>query len=193
MFVVPNQPPSVIINASSTTICVGSLSVLTATPIDAGGCATYTWWVDGVPDPSSTTAIFNYVPLTAGTHVIYCVVHSCDTCDSQPPVSNPDANSNAVTIIAVVCTGVYEIDNNSSIKIYPNPSDGKFTLYWENNSVPHMRDSEIFISDCLGKRIASFLTDKNYLAVDESALSSGIYFITINSGSRIYRSPVVIY
>ena len=192
LFVVPNQPPSVSINALLTNpVCVGSLVVFTATPIDAGGsCATYTWYVDGVPSPSSTTAIFNYISLTAGVHTIYCEVHSCDTCDLQPPVNNPTAASNMIIVNVVVCTGISETETNSSVIIYPNPTEGKINLQWEN---PSGVECEIFISDYIGKTISEFRTDKNSLSIEDAALKSGIYFVTIKAGEKLFRSPVVVY
>ena len=86
--------------------------------------------------------------------------------------------------------GVREDENNSFIKIYPNPSTGKINLHWENTSAA---SSEIFISDCLGKIISAYKTEKNYLLIDEPGLSKGVYVVNIISGKNIYRAPVVIY
>jgi hypothetical protein len=192
MYVIPNQPPSVTINSMATNpVCVGSLVVFTATPIDAGGsCATYTWYVNGVPDLSSTTSVYNYIPLTAGAQSIYCEIHSCDTCDLQPPVNNPNANSNVIIVNVVVCTDVNELQNNSSIKFYPNPTEGEINLQWENLSGA---ESEIYISDYIGKIISEYRTTENLLSIEDADLKSGIYFVTIKSGDRIFHSPVVIY
>ncbi|HLG34217.1 MAG TPA: T9SS type A sorting domain-containing protein [Bacteroidia bacterium] len=192
LYVIPNQPPSVtIVSIATNPVCVGSLVVFTAIPVDAGGsCATYTWYVNGVPDLSSTASVFNYIPLTAGLQSIYCEVHSCDTCDFQPPVNNPTAVSNSILVNVVVCTGVNEIQNNSSIKIYPNPTDGEINLYWEN---PSGVKCEIFISDYVGKIISEYRTAQNSLSIEDAALKSGVYFVTIKTGEKLFRSPVMVY
>jgi len=86
-------------------------------------------------------------------------------------------------------TSVNESENNSGVKIYPNPSNGAINILWENQSNTL---SEIFISDCLGKTVASFKSEKNYLLIDEP-LSKGVYVVSIVSGNKTFRSPVVIY
>lgn len=188
-YVVPNQPPSVSITAIPNPVCLGDTVVCTATATDAGGaCATYTWYVDGIPDLSSTTAIFNYLSLTAGVHAIFCEVHSCDTCDIQ--AGSPDAQSNMVVVSVVLCIGIASYENNSFLKIFPNPTNGKINLQWENQSGA---ECEIFISDYIGKTISEFRTKENSLSIENAGLKSGVYFVTIKTGEKLFRSPVVIY
>jgi hypothetical protein len=85
---------------------------------------------------------------------------------------------------------INEFENNSTIKIYPNPTDGEINLQWEN---PSGSECEIFISDYIGKIISEYRTDKSSLSIEDAALKNGVYFVTIKAGERIFHSPVVIY
>lgn len=311
-----NEPPNVAISdvMNGNHICVGGLDVITAVPFDAG-TPSYIWYVDGIPDASSVISTFNYVPLTQGSHFVYCEVHSSDACDSLAPVNNPLAISNIIFVGVdpcafimpttgnpnniVTCGGQFmdsgwntanysnnengtvsmcpalpgqfgmvtfisfavqapdmltiysgdnisgltlignynslnppssnaytsfasngcltfsfvsnssvtdsgwvanfacspvasinEFENNAQIKIYPNPSDGKINLQWEN---PSGVECEIFISDYIWKIISEFRTNENSLSIDDAALQSGVYFVTIKAGEKLFRSPVVVY
>jgi hypothetical protein len=109
--VTANEHASVSIVSTMDTnhFCRGTLDVFTATALDAG-TGSFTWYVDGVPDGSSTTNSFNYIPMAPGQHVVYCVVHSNEHCDSMPPVSNPptfydlDAYSNTQIVNVDPCS-----------------------------------------------------------------------------------------
>ena len=98
--------------------------------------------------------------------------------------------SNTVFYTVSICTGIHEITDNASLKIYPNPADGKINLRWEN---PSGAGCEIIITDGLGKIISVFRTDKNHLGIESASLKSGIYFITVRAGEKIFRSQVVNY
>ena len=118
-----NEPPTVTITSTQDTnhFCRGSLDVFTATAVDAG-TGSFTWYVDGVPDGSSTTSVFNYIPNTAGVHIVYCVVHSNQHCDSLPPISNPpfsynlDGYSNTQIVNVDPCT--YYVPNSGTLGPY---------------------------------------------------------------------------
>ena len=109
--VTQNEHPSVSIISTQDTnhFCRGTLDVFTATAVDAG-TGPFTWYVDGLPDLSSSTSTFNYIPLTAGVHIVYCVVRSDQHCDSMPPNSNPpvfydlEAYSNTQIVNVDPCT-----------------------------------------------------------------------------------------
>jgi hypothetical protein len=141
--VTQNEAPQVAISdiASGNPICINTLDVFTAVPFDAG-TPTYTWYVDGIPDLSSTTAIFNYIPLTIGVHVIYCIAHSNQACDAQPPISNPDGYSNTIIVNVDPCalymptTGTQNIsacggmfyDSGGANNNYGNNENGVVTI-----------------------------------------------------------------
>lgn len=70
--------PTAYINAPDTIITCNT-SPITLNAIYGQGHL-YTWYVDGAPDPSSTTNILNYIPLTSGCHTIYVDVHPFNLC-----------------------------------------------------------------------------------------------------------------
>jgi hypothetical protein len=140
-------------------------------------------------NPSSTTSVFNFVPLTTGVYFIYCEVHSCDTCDWQPPVNSPTAPSNLFTVNSVICSGVNETEANPSLNIFPNPADGTINLQWEG---ARGKESLVYVSDYTGRIISEYKTNENTLSIEDAGLKSGVYFVTIKTGDRIFHAPVVI-
>ena len=64
----------------------------------------------------------------------------------------------------------------STIILYPNPNDGKFTIH-QNNYSP---DQQLVIIDLLGNKVYSQALHNSIETIDISQLSGGIYFYEIN-------------
>lgn len=77
------------------------------------------------------------------------------------------------------CTGVDEI-GNSEFEVYPNPSNGQFTLTWNDQVRPDM----INIYDASGSLVSGLTTNstQNRLDLDLSDLASGIYLLKGSNG-----------
>lgn len=69
-------------------------------------------------------------------------------------------------------------EEKTEIKVFPNPSDGRFTI--ELSDV--LSDSEVLIYNITGSEIARFKTDdQNSLQVDIDGIDNGIYFIKVSN------------
>ncbi len=91
MTVTVGAPVSVLIFATSTSICSGTVVVFTAIPTNGGTAPVYQWQVNGV-NVGSNSAVFNDSTLS-DNDVVTCILTSNGTC-----VSNNPATSNPLTI-----------------------------------------------------------------------------------------------
>ena len=79
-------------------------------------------------------------------------------------------------VVRIIPTDLLSIDeiNSTKIKIAPNPTSDKITIFLEDNAKANLYDSN-------GKHISSFLLQTNQNTVDISHHPSGIYIIEIIS------------
>ena len=100
-------------------------------------------------------------------------------------------NANAGTVFKFANTvGVTEIAINNSLNIFPNPTNGFFTLQTADTQLPIER---IAIFNVLGEKI--YLMDNtklNKITIDLSTQPSGIYFVEIYDRVKIYKEEIVI-
>lgn len=88
-------------------------------------------------------------------------------------------------------TAIKSVEDNNSINIFPNPSAGNFTIYYENNAIPYT--VRIFnINGQLMESRQNILT--NELPIDNQDISNnkGIYFVEIESSGAVYRKKIAI-
>ena len=85
--------PSILINATATTICVGSNVTFTATPTNGGTAPTYQWKKGGVPITGATASTYTISSLN-NNDIITCNLTSNNTCQTVSTV-----NSSPVTIL----------------------------------------------------------------------------------------------
>ncbi|MBA3665344.1 MAG: T9SS type A sorting domain-containing protein, partial [Bacteroidetes bacterium] len=156
-----NQNPGLNATASPGSICAGSSSTLSI----AGNAATYS--VNSVASGNSViltpTASANYTVSGASTQ-------GCVT-------------TTTLTVFVSSCVGIKEnISEATSLLVYPNPSNGTFTLRTEGNETA-------VITNELGQVIKTIRLEGGK-EEQVSGLTSGIYFvITSSTKNRI----VVIY
>lgn len=91
MTVTTGAPASVLISATSTSICSGDIVVFTATPTNGGAAPSFQWQVNGV-NIGTNSATFSSTTL-ADNDVVTCIITSNANC-----VSNNPATSNTITI-----------------------------------------------------------------------------------------------
>ena len=76
--------------------------------------------------------------------------------------------------------------DNSKVHIYPNPNNGKFTIYRENLK-------SYIITNSLGETVSYQKATGDQLEIDLSAESRGLYFISLKTEDAVIVERVVIY
>jgi len=90
MIVNPNQPVSISITSSGSTVCAGTTVTFNAFPINQGTIPLYQWKVNGINIGANSTT-YSYVPLNGDQ--VSCVLNSNATCSTGNP-----ATSNGITM-----------------------------------------------------------------------------------------------
>jgi hypothetical protein len=156
------QPSILIALATSTPSAVGG-STGTATATPSGGTAPYTYkWSD--PNAQTTSAATG---LSAGSYT--CLVTDANGCTTTIPVSVGVAD--AIGELAL-----------KSLKVYPNPNNGVFTIQFETTE---SLDFEIKLLNTIGKEVyVQTYSNVNGIFTEQFAfnqLASGIYFLEISN------------
>ncbi|MGE0567322.1 MAG: T9SS type A sorting domain-containing protein, partial [Bacteroidia bacterium] len=151
--------PVATLSAANSTICSG----MNATIVPTGG-ANYT--ISGgsaVVSPSATT-----IYTISGTSAAGC-----------------PANSGTVSITVIPCTGIENnLSDNYSLKIYPNPNNGEFTI-----DAGQVELSSIEIKDVTGKILISKSVSNLNANVNILNYPNGVYFIKIETshGNQTFK------
>lgn len=81
---------------------------------------------------------------------------------------------------AITHIGINEITNLLNARLVPNPNNGSFNIYFNNN----MPEINLFITDVHGKRVfQTTYSDQNEINLNID-IESGLYFITIFSRTK---------
>ncbi len=131
-------------------LCIGE-----STKIKASGALSYTWNT-GITTPTlliQPTITTNYTVL--GVNQNNCI------------------NSQTIQISISPCTQVKNQQGSTSLRIYPNPSSGKFTL-----EIPEYTESKIYIFNYIGQIIFEKEAEEKML-LDISEFDNGMYTLTI--------------
>jgi hypothetical protein len=149
--------PNVVAIAAADTVCIDWESILlTSSPI--GGIFSGS----GVTDD-------RFYPLTAGvgTHqIVYSYTDSITGC----------TGTDTVTIVVLECTGV-SINNTMVIGMYPNPTNGQFTL-----QMNRLVNGRVEITNNIGQVVIDKVITGTTMQFDLSTVSSrGVYFVKVYS------------
>ena len=98
--VLPNLPVSVVLGASSTSVCAGQTVTLTATPVN-GGTPSYTFYVNAISVQSGSSDSYTYSPVNGD--VVTVDMNSTAACATGNPASS---NSISIIVNAVPATPV---------------------------------------------------------------------------------------
>jgi hypothetical protein len=163
--VIVNAIPTVSVIPTRSAMCVKETNTLSA-----NGASTYTWVTSNttIAAPSITINPINATILTYtlnGTSTQGC------------------EGSNVYLLNVSICNGINEInDPNGKVNLYPNPSNGNFSIETE-------QDSEFKLMNQLGQVIQVInLTQENNFKTSVNQLSQGVYFI---SGNGIIKKIIV--
>jgi hypothetical protein len=150
------------ITASYDTICSGENTTLSFTSVTSDyTISPYNW------NTTQTTTPISVNPTITTTYSIgglfTAPTKTCSVAGTKSIVVNP-------------CTGIFESEKSSTLKVYPNPAST--TLYFD---LDDRRDSELEIIDLSGRVI---ITTKLKQQIDISSLTKGIYCIRIISEDK---------
>ncbi|MBI3521137.1 MAG: T9SS type A sorting domain-containing protein [Bacteroidetes bacterium] len=160
--IVLNQLPNVSAATSNSIICTGETATLTAS-----GANTYTW------NASFTGSV---ITVTPSSTAIYTVTGTD---------ANGCSNSSVVTQSVSLCTGLSQLQDNSSIAVYPNPFANVITVKTvsENNYM--------LIVDLLGKTVYEKESSSTETRIDLSDLDAGIYHLIVSSNAKVFSQKIV--
>ena len=91
--------------------------------------------------------------------------------------------------VSINCTGIVSnnnIDFNKKIKLYPNPSKGRFIIESENKIY------NIEITDIIGNSIYKSSKQANIQEIDLSFVKNGVYLINISSDNQKIIEKIII-
>ena len=168
--VVIHPTPVVVLSAfANDTICEGDAAVALPNATPAGGTFSGAGVVGG-----------NFNPATAGTGNHYVVYSSTNV------EGCTDIDSTMITV--VVCAGIKDGSNGSSIVVYPNPTSGMITINLGSMS----KSIEVTVMELNGKLVKSEkYSNSNNVRMDISNLSDGMYFVTVKSDNELKQVKVV--
>ena len=139
MAVVNSAAPTIIVNASSTTICSGATVSFTSTIANAGAAPTYQWNLNAVPISGETNPVYSTSALSNGD-VVTCTLNAVGVCGANTIVNS---NPATITVTAALTPSVSIAVNTPTICAGTNASFtatglnmGTSPLYqWYVNSV----------------------------------------------------------
>ncbi len=106
------------------------------------------------------------------------------------PENQPQWNLDGKSWLAQFTSSVQDISESPSIKIYPNPSRGLFTIWFENS------DNDIVdysIVDVSGRTVETGKTNSAHkLTVDISGKAKGSYFAVIKTSKHTISQKIVL-
>ncbi len=139
--------------------------------------STYLSWTYNSPSNNKvkTFGWSKILPTTSGTYSFNATYNGI-TCSSSFAIDNP--------------TGIETLDTNSSTIVYPNPSNGIFTLnvkYFNNN----LKDGTIEIYNAIGELVlvSKIFNSKIEIKLNEK---NGIYFYKIIDSNQLFLSGKII-
>jgi hypothetical protein len=86
-------------------------------------------------------------------------------------------------------TGVNNLGITEGISIYPNPNNGQFIINVESLSG---KETTISVIDVLGREVYNSAIKNTKEEINLSGNAAGLYYITVNSNGKQYRSKMMI-
>jgi hypothetical protein len=114
--------------------------------------------------------------------------------DGRGPQQFRDSMDKIIEIKPAKSSGLNTIDEKNGINVFPNPSNGNFTIKLLNKS---LKDSYVFISDSMGKIIRNILETTEFVVwdgKDDSGTScpDGIYNAVIRGSENTISVKLVL-
>jgi len=153
-----STPEVITVNTPAADTITRSGLVLTSQPQSS-----YQWYSGATPISGQTSQ--SYTATANGTYTVATTdANGCSTV------------SNSITITGV---GINEISGDLSLKIYPNPNSGLFTL-----QTTALEGNYYEITDELGRVIQKKVILSDRTMVDVSNQNGGVYYLTVKDGQQ---------
>ena len=114
--------------------------------------------------------------------LLIALLHHCTKTTDCIEVTSLDTTSSDSTI------SIDELNSFTSVKVYPNPSRGEFKIEMED----YFDGATLNIFNAVGQVVHSQKIKDSVTTVDLNATERGLYFISIKSENKIYRSRIII-
>ncbi|MCF8464392.1 MAG: HYR domain-containing protein [Flavobacteriales bacterium] len=144
---------------------VGSNGLLTASNDTA---QSYQWYLNGSPIPGATSYV--HCPTVSGNYVV--VIVDANGCEVESNINELTFNPNAPCLVGIEEYGL-------SLNIYPNPSNGQFSVKYE---LRHDAKMELAVFDMLGNRIIETIRlnrSNGVQIVDLTSQADGVYLLRV--------------
>lgn len=80
-------------------------------------------------------------------------------------------------------------DENSVVGIYPNPSNGAFTITFANAAKQNFTGT---VTDVMGRTVKTFNTNSEKVNLDCTDLTAGIYSVAVSSATQRFTGKVIV-
>lgn len=177
-------PKASISKTGSANICPGQTKSLSAKT--ASG-QTYAWFLDGLPIPGATSAV--YIADIAGTYT--CVVTKTSTACS--------AVSNSITLTSN-CKDDHELitagSHSDQWKIYPNPTNSELHIRVNTDDLAdgtYRAEIRSIMGNIIWQEEASF--SNHSIETDvylDNSVAAGMYVVVLHVGDRLYNASLVV-
>lgn len=135
--------------------------------------SSYQWYLNGAPITGATNSY--YCPLESGNY--YVVITDANGCEVTSNVEEYTYDDNSPC-----ATGIAE--HGLTLDVYPNPSDGLFTVSY---ALDHQTDMRLAVYDLLGQRVTEdelISAQNGTIVIDLSGIADGIYTLRIALGTE---------
>ncbi|MCI5058641.1 MAG: LamG domain-containing protein [Flavobacteriales bacterium] len=78
------------------------------------------------------------------------------------------------TCVNVISVGAVDINSNSGLQVYPNPTSGKINIAFQ-------KGRQLTLLDQMGREVMRVQMTSDYMTIDLEHLSTGLYFLTSRS------------
>lgn len=152
---------------------------------------TIVWVVSGIttnnPEDQHYTVNISNVANATNTSYTYVVKIAQPVHPPQCPMGTNWSDNTCDC--APITTSIAEQSNNAVLGLFPNPAANnmELTLTTQDNV-----NALIDIMDISGRKISSLKTDNKSINIDLSSLSNGMYYITVQNNSKVYKDKFVV-
>jgi hypothetical protein len=147
-----NALPTIGVNTSTVSLCVGSTATLTA-----NGAVTYTWSTNDVATSVTVSPTANATYTVTGTD------------------GNGCQNMTAFTqTVSTGCgtTGIANYNNGANLSVYPNPSNGVYTIELDT-------DAKLVVTNAIGEVVLTKTGSAGTQNIDIQNQIGGVYFVNV--------------